>query len=130
MYNKAMLSLEQAQNAITAMVADFNRDPNRRKVDMAWWTMPEPAGLRPGWTAACGPPSPSERPTPRRCAPWILPRSPNNSAARAGQLSLSGIPVDSATGRGCRYPRGFVVGAIGVGGLPSGSTTRPSPRQE
>ena len=35
MYNKAMLSLEQAQNAITAMIADFNRDPDRRKVDMA-----------------------------------------------------------------------------------------------
>ena len=35
MYNKAMISLEQAQNAITAMIADFNRDPDRRKVDMA-----------------------------------------------------------------------------------------------
>ncbi|CAI8007451.1 hypothetical protein GBAR_LOCUS5209 [Geodia barretti] len=35
MYNKAMLSLDQAQNAIAAMIADFNRDPDRRKVDMA-----------------------------------------------------------------------------------------------
>ena len=35
MYDKPMISLEQAQNAITAMIADFNRDPDRRKVDMA-----------------------------------------------------------------------------------------------
>ena len=35
MWNKSMISLEQAQNAITAMIADWNRDPNRRKVDMA-----------------------------------------------------------------------------------------------
>ncbi len=35
MSNNAILSLEQAQNAITAMIADFNRDPDRRKVDMA-----------------------------------------------------------------------------------------------
>ena len=35
MYNKSMISLEQAQNAIAAMIADFNRDPDRRKVDMA-----------------------------------------------------------------------------------------------
>ena len=35
MYEKPMISLEQAQNAITAMIADFNRDPDRRKVDMA-----------------------------------------------------------------------------------------------
>ena len=35
MWNKPMLSLEQAQNAIAAMIADYNRDPDRRKVDMA-----------------------------------------------------------------------------------------------
>ena len=35
MYNKPMISLEQAQNAIAAMIADYNRDTNRRKVDMA-----------------------------------------------------------------------------------------------
>ena len=30
-----MLSLDQAQAAIAAMIDDFNKDPNRRKVDMA-----------------------------------------------------------------------------------------------
>ena len=49
MYNKRMISLEQAQNAITA-IADFNRDPDRRKVDMA--AMPETCWPTPGWTAA------------------------------------------------------------------------------
>ena len=35
MYNKAMLSLDQAQAAITAMIADYNKDSSRSKVDMA-----------------------------------------------------------------------------------------------
>ena len=35
MYSKSMLSLDQCQDAINAMVADYNRDTNRRKVDMA-----------------------------------------------------------------------------------------------
>ena len=35
MYSKSMLSLDQCQDAIKAMVADYNRDTNRRKVDMA-----------------------------------------------------------------------------------------------
>ena len=35
MYDKHMLGLDQCQAAIQAMVADFNRDPNRRPVDMA-----------------------------------------------------------------------------------------------
>jgi uncharacterized protein GlcG (DUF336 family) len=35
MYNKPMLSLSQCQAAIDAMIADFNKDPNRRAVDMA-----------------------------------------------------------------------------------------------
>ena len=35
MYSKSMLSLDQCQDAINAMVAEYNRDTNRRKVDMA-----------------------------------------------------------------------------------------------
>ena len=35
MYEKPMLSLEQAQAAITAMIAEYNKDTNRRNVDMA-----------------------------------------------------------------------------------------------
>ena len=35
-YDKPMLSLEQAQAAVSAMIADYtyNDEPNRRKVDM------------------------------------------------------------------------------------------------
>ena len=35
MYNKPMLSRNQCQAAIDALIADFNKDPNRRPVDMA-----------------------------------------------------------------------------------------------
>ena len=35
MYNKPMLGFEQCQAAVSAMIADLNRDPNRRPVDMA-----------------------------------------------------------------------------------------------
>ena len=35
MYDKPMLGLEQAQAAVAAMIANYNNDPNRRKVDMA-----------------------------------------------------------------------------------------------
>ena len=37
MYDKPMLSLEQAQAAVSAMIANYNYndEPNRRKVDMA-----------------------------------------------------------------------------------------------
>ena len=35
MHDKPMLSLEQAQAAVGAMIADSNKDLNRRKVDVA-----------------------------------------------------------------------------------------------
>ena len=35
MYSKPMLGLDQCRAAIDAMMADFNRDPNRRPVDIA-----------------------------------------------------------------------------------------------
>jgi len=35
MCDKLMLSLEQAQSAIAAMISDYNRIPDRRKVDKA-----------------------------------------------------------------------------------------------
>jgi uncharacterized protein GlcG (DUF336 family) len=35
MYDNPMISLDQAQDAIEAMIDDYNKDPNRRKVDMA-----------------------------------------------------------------------------------------------
>ena len=35
MYNKPMLELSQCQNAINAMIDEFNKAPDRRPVDMA-----------------------------------------------------------------------------------------------
>lgn len=35
MYQKQMLSLSQCQDALNTMIAEFNKDPNRRPVDMA-----------------------------------------------------------------------------------------------
>jgi len=35
MCDKLMLSLEQAQSAIAAMISDYNRIPDRRKLDKA-----------------------------------------------------------------------------------------------
>ena len=35
MCDKLMVSLEQVQSAIAAMIADYNRNPDRRKVDKA-----------------------------------------------------------------------------------------------
>ena len=35
MCDKLMLSLEQGQSAIAAMIADYNRNPDGRKVDKA-----------------------------------------------------------------------------------------------
>ena len=47
MYNKPMLSLDQTQDAIKAMIDEYNKDPNRRKVDIAIVDdAGKPAGLR------------------------------------------------------------------------------------
>ena len=35
MWNKPMLGVDQAQAAIKAMIDDFNKDQNRRAVDMS-----------------------------------------------------------------------------------------------
>ena len=35
MYSKPMLGLDQCQAAINAMIAEYNKDTNRRRVDMA-----------------------------------------------------------------------------------------------
>ena len=51
MYNKSMISLEQAQNAIAAMIADFNRDLTGARSTWPWWTMPETCWHMPVWTA-------------------------------------------------------------------------------
>ena len=121
MYTKNMLSLEQAQAAITAMIADYNRDPNRRKVDMA---VVDDAGNLLAYARM------------DRCLrPTFALRKAYTSAVRgmdtqafAEQLSSSGRSIDSfgdpqliaLAGGVVVMHDGAVIGAIGVGGLPSG----------
>ena len=121
MYDKAMLSMDQAQAAIKAMIDDFNKDPNRRKVDMA---VVDDAGnlLAYARMDRC------MRPTfAIRKAYTSVMRSMDTSAF-AEQLSSQGRSLESfndpqliaLAGGAVVMKAGFVVGAIGVGGLPSG----------
>ena len=121
MYNKAMLSLDQAQAAIKAMIDDYNRDPNRRKVDMA---VVDDAGNLLAYARM------------DRCMrPTFAIRKAYTSAIRgidtiafAEQLSSQGRTLESfgdpqliaIPGGVTVMHDGAVIGAIGVGGLPSG----------
>ena len=121
MYNKPMISLDQAQAAIHAMIDDFNKDPNRRKVDMA---VVDDAGnllayarmdqcLRPTYAI--------------RKAYTSAIRSMDtlafieNLKSQGRTLESFGDPQLVAIPGGVVATKdGAVVGAIGVGGLPSG----------
>ena len=121
MYNKFMISLDQAQAAIKAMIDDYNKDPNRRKVDMA---VVDDAGNLLAYARM------------DRCLrPTFAIRKAYTSALRsmdtvafAEQLSTQGRTVESfgdpqliaIPGGVVAVKDGAVVGAIGVGGLPSG----------
>ena len=121
MYNKSMISLDQAQAAIKAMIDDYNKDPNRRKVDMA---VVDDAGNLLAYARM------------DRCLrPTFAIRKAYTSALRsmdtvafAEQLSTQGRTVESfgdpqliaIPGGVVAVKDGAVVGAIGVGGLPSG----------
>ena len=121
MYNKSMLSLDQAQAAITAMIADYNKDPNRRKVDMA---VVDDAGnlLAYARMDRCMRPTFAIRKAYTSAIRGI------DTAAFAEQLQTQGRTVESfgdpqliAIPGGVAVTKdGAVVGAIGVGGLPSG----------
>lgn len=121
MYDKAMLGLDQAQAAITAMIAEFNKDSDRSKVDMA---VVDDAGnllayarmdrclrptfaIRKAYTAA------------RRGIDTLAFGeqliSQNRSLESFGDAQLIAVPGGVVV----RH-EGAVVGAIGVGGLPSG----------
>ena len=121
MYDKPMLSLEQAQTAITAMIADHNKDSSRRKVDMA---VVDDAGNLLAYARM------------DRCLrPTFASRKAYTSAVR-GMDTLAFSEQLSSTGRSLAsfgdsqlialpggvvvLKDGAVVGAIGVGGLPSG----------
>ena len=121
MYDKPMLSLEQAQAAITAMIADHNKDSSRRKVDMA---VVDDAGNLLAYARM------------DRCLrPTFALRKAYTSAVR-GMDTLAFSEHLNSTGRSLEsfgdsqlialpggvvvLKDGAVVGAIGVGGLPSG----------
>ncbi len=121
MYDKPMISLDQAQDAIKAMIDDYNKDPNRRKVDMA---IVDDAGNLLAYARM------------DRCLrPTFATRKAYTSAVRsmdtvafAEQLSTQGRSLESfgdpqliaLAGGVAVIKDGAVVGAIGVGGLPSG----------
>ena len=121
MYDKPMISLDQAQAAIKAMIDDYNKDPNRRKVDMA---VVDDAGNLLAYARM------------DRCLrPTFAIRKAYTSAVRsmdtvtfAEQLSTQGRSLESfgdpqliaLAGGVAVIKDGAVVGAIGVGGLPSG----------
>ena len=121
MYDKPMISLDQAQDAIKAMIDDYNKDPNRRKVDMA---IVDDAGNLLAYARM------------DRCLrPTFAIRKAYTSAVRsmdtvafAEQLSTQGRTLESfgdpqliaLAGGVAVIKDGAVVGAIGVGGLPSG----------
>ena len=121
MYDKPMISLEQARDAIQAMIDDYNKDPNRRKVDMA---VVDDAGNLLAYARM------------DRCLrPTFAIRKAYTSAVRsmdtvtfAEQLSTQGRSLESfgdpqliaLAGGVAVIKNGAVVGAIGVGGLPSG----------
>ena len=121
MYDKPMLSLDQAQAAITAMIADHNKDSSRRKVDMA---VVDDAGNLLAYARM------------DRCLrPTFALRKAYTSAVRgmdtlafSEQLNSTGRSLESfgdsqliaLAGGVVVLKDGAVVGAIGVGGLPSG----------
>jgi uncharacterized protein GlcG (DUF336 family) len=121
MYDKPMISLDQAQDAIKAMIDDYNKDPNRRKVDMA---VVDDAGNLLAYARM------------DRCLrPTFAIRKAYTSAVRsmdtvafAEQLNAQGRSLESfgdpqliaLAGGVAVIKDGAVVGAIGVGGLPSG----------
>ena len=121
MYNKPMISLDQAQAAIAAMIDDYNKDTNRRKVDMA---VVDDAGnllayarmdqcLRPTYAV-------------RKAYTSVI--RGMDTAAFAEQLKSQGRTVEfwgdpqliALTGGVTVVKDGAVVGGIGVGGLPDG----------
>ena len=121
MYNKPMLSLDQAQAAIAAMIEDYNRDANRRKVDMA---VVDDAGnlLAYARMDRC------LRPTFALRKAYTSAVRGMDTAAFAEQLQTQGRSIESfgdpqliaLAGGVVVMHDGAVVGAIGVGGLPSG----------
>lgn len=118
-----MLSLEQAQAAIRAMIADYNKDANRRKVDMA---VVDDAGNLLAYARM----DKCLRPTYAIRKAYTSAVRGMNTVAFAEQLKTQGRTLESfGDANLIAIPGGVVVtnpadgavmGGIGVGGLPSG----------
>lgn len=123
MYNKPMLSVDQCLAAINAMIAEFNKNPNRRPVDMA---IVDDAGnllsyarmdrcLRPTYAQRKAYTSVIRRMDSGAVPEWLKERNmsladlddPNLITLGGGLVIIN--PSDGA-----------LVGGIGVGGLPTG----------
>ena len=121
MYDKSMLSLEQAQAAITAMIADHNKDSSRRKVDMA---VVDDAGNLLAYARM----DQCLRPTFALRKAYTSAVRGMDTLAFSEQLNSTGRSLESfgdsqliaLPGGVVVLKDGAVVGAIGVGGLPSG----------
>ena len=121
MYDKPMLSLEQAQAAITAMIADHNKDSSRRKVYMA---VVDDAGNLLAYARM----DQCLRPTFALRKAYTSAVRGMDTLAFSEQLSSTGRSLESfgdsqliaLPGGVVVLKDGAVVGAIGVGGLPSG----------
>ena len=121
MYDKPMLSLEQAQAAITAMIADHNKDSSRRKVDMA---VVDDAGNLLAYARM----DQCLRPTFALRKAYTSAVRGMDTLAFSEQLNSTGRSLESfgdsqliaLPGGVVVLKDGAVVGAIGVGGLPSG----------
>lgn len=122
MYQKQMLSLSQCLEAINAMVAAFNTDPNRRPVDMA---IVDDIGnlLAYARMDRC------VRPTFARNKAYTAAMRRMDTVAFAEQLKSQGRSladfgdpqlVTLQGGLVIHAPDGSLLGGIGVGGLPSG----------
>ena len=121
MYDKPMLSLDQAQAAIAAMIEDYNKDTNRRKVDMA---VVDDAGnlLAYGRMDRC------LRPTFAMRKAYTSAIRGMDTVAFAEQLKTQGRSIEAfgdpqliaLAGGVAVIKDGAVVGGIGVGGLPDG----------
>ena len=122
MYNKPMLELSQCQDAINAMIVDFNKIPDRRPVDMA---IVDDIGNLLAYARLDG----CHRPTFATRKAYTSAIRRMDSVTFADQLKTQGRSladlgdpqlVNLQGGLVIETTDGRLLGGIGVGGLPSG----------
>ena len=122
MYDKPMLELSQCQDAIDAMIADFNKNSNRRPVDMA---IVDDIGNLLAYARLDG----CHRPTFAIRKAYTSAIRRMDTVAFADQLNTQGRTladigdpqlVNIQGGLVIETGDGRLLGGIGVGGLPSG----------